>query len=225
METAQEVINAFKLILSGKKFNQIQLTDKSYVEFLGETLTLGTQPFQVSGNNRNLCPDGIWKSLDGKIEFTVSDGKVSVLTPNLIPVAVETPVLQAQSSQEEIPATEVTEVVKESVELADAGVTVDISTVINAAISPVWDAIYKIQSAIENLATLYVSQENFSEVKKVIDTTNTALNGIVETVEILANQPSAAPIEKEVINLSTYKVPTDIKDSINYKAMQLAFKK
>lgn len=216
--TAAERIEKIKIALGfTPKYNQIQVTDKSYVEFQGESIALGTQVYQVSGTNRNLCPDGIWKSFDGKIQFTIADGKVSDLNPNPVVATVETPILQAQSSQE---AT--TEATESEVKLADATATVDIVSLVER-ISALESGLSNLQDAISNLATLYVTQENFSKVEKVLNTTNEAVNGIVETVEILANQPSAAPIEKEVINLAVHKVPKDIKDSMNYKIMQKAF--
>jgi len=124
----------------------------------------------------------------------------------------------AQSQSEEIPAKAEGEA---EVKLADATPTVDIMSLVDR-ISALEDSIGDIQNSLSQLATLYVSQDNFSKVEQDFNATKQMMSSVVETVNILANQPSSEPIEKEVINLSLTSVPKEVKESQAYKVMQHA---
>ena len=66
------------------------------------------------------------------------------------------------------------------------------------------------------------SQDNFSKVEESVSNITKSIGSVIETVNLIANQPSAEPIEKEVVNLSLINVPKDVKESQSYRVMQYA---
>jgi hypothetical protein len=231
-------LNAFRALkkiqasFTNLKLGTDFLDNGDLIEFDGETLSEGNPVYLKSASNDySQLPEGSYKTKNSNITFTIN--KETGLVENLsMPKVTETPstepILQAQSKVDEPAKIEVkaeskvedtpkdknnkiTE--KYEVKLASADVTVDISDVINSALSPVWDAISAIQTAIDNLAMLYVSQDSFSkseyEIAKTIELTSekakeieTNLSKVSETVNKIAKLPATTPIEGSVNQFS-----------------------
>lgn len=165
------------------------------IEFDGENILSGKSVFLKSASgDYSVLPDGSYKTKTSNITFIIKDSLVETVNTKSTTDAPATeatePVLQAQSKVEEVIETEV--------KAADATVTVDIQTVIDASLAPVYQMIYDIQTAIDNLAMLYVSQDSFNKVAEVLELSNTKLSKVSETVDKIAKMPATEPIEGAV---------------------------
>jgi hypothetical protein len=71
-------------------------------------------------------------------------------------------------------------------------VTVNVSDVVSAALQPVYQQIYDLQSIVSSLKDLVSSQ------KAIGEQTQAALSKVADTVAVISNQPAGSPIETEV---------------------------
>lgn len=202
--------------LTSLKLARFTLSNGDTIETDSENITSGNQVFLKSASgDYSLLPDGSYLTKEN-LSFTIKEGLVETVSTTEQAKEVSTePIEQAQSKVEE-PET----ITETEVKAADAAVTVDVSDVIAAQLSPVWDAIYAIQTAIDNLAILYVSQDAFSktsiELTKTLELSNTKLSKVSETVEKIAKMPATEPATGAVHAFAA-PVPKEIKDSKAWK--------
>lgn len=213
---ALRAIQKIKASLSSLKLGTDILENGDSIEFDGENILSGNQVFLKSASgDYSVLPDGSYKTKTSNIIFIIKDSLVETVNSKSAeaPKTESTePVLQAQAKIEEVrtamselkneilKVTEPSEEFKTALEVkaADATVTVDIQTVIDASLAPVYQMIYDIQTAIDNLAMLYVSQDSFNKVAEILELSNTKLSKVSETVNKIAKMPATEPIEGAV---------------------------
>jgi hypothetical protein len=177
MSNFQEVFEEIKLALSGVKVSEAILDNQKKIQFTGEKIALkGIVKIKDDKDKYVKIADGAHATVDG-VKFSTVDGKVSEIV--------------------EVKAAENTDsTASPDVSKAQISANVDVNDLITLAIAnaiqPINESIYGIQETLAGLTTLINNAAASTEMTK------TALSKVTEIVEVIANQPSADPIKKEL---------------------------
>lgn len=185
--TILQSLRKARLLLSGVKLNKLQLSNKSVIQFDGDTLEKGSSVYLEDASGETLLAgDGSYKLFNGG-EFVIKEGLVESVSNVPAPVVPTSPVPQAQSAA--------TEEVK--VKAADEAAPTDIKSLLDSlatALAPIQASLNEVLNVLPGLCMM---SDQVKATEKMAKETQTALAKTIQIVEKIAEEP-AVPVKMSI---------------------------